>query len=394
MNKFTLLSLVTATTLYGGGDITPIMEPLHAKPVTTTTSTTFLKDISGYLRAGYQQTDIDAAGTFTDMALGGKLHLETNDWQGLSLGTSLYTTNVMGQNDGNGVPFFDANNGSYTILGEVYMQGEWDDTLIKIGRQEIDTPFLDTDDIGMVPNTFEAAYLINQSIPDTTLTLAHVTKMAGVDANDPSTFDKININDKIQIAGLEHTLQELHIGVWYYHLDNPQINHMLYMDLNYNYPLGAAALDFGLQYAHRNYKSNDDADLYGAKADLNIDHTGLTIGIAYNTSHFNIITNGFGGGPFYTSSEHQTIREANVDGKGLRLGGEWHATIIGLEALTAGYYRLQLEDNNNANATEHDVTISYALSNDLTLDGIYSRVDDTINGDKFTNLRVFVNYLY
>ncbi len=47
-----------------------------------------------------------------------------------------------------------------------------------VGRQVIDTPFADSDDIGMMPNRFEAYTLRNSDLENTTLTVTHIVKMA------------------------------------------------------------------------------------------------------------------------------------------------------------------------------------------------------------------------
>jgi len=137
---------------------------------------TFIDTVEGYVRSGVQLTDIKHDDTYTDIALGGKLHIDTKAFYGINAAASLYTTNALGKQEGNGIPFFDADNHSYTILGEAYLKGKWENTALTVGRQEIDTPFADTDDIGMIPNTFEAAMLVSQITEDTTMTLGHLHK--------------------------------------------------------------------------------------------------------------------------------------------------------------------------------------------------------------------------
>ena len=125
MKKITALSIITATALMAGGNITPI-EPKVETVAPAVQDDAFIKTVDGYIRAGYQNTDITGDTDYTDSALGGKLHIETAAWNGISAGASFYTTNVIfGNDEGNGVPFFDINNDSYSILGEAYLQGQW-----------------------------------------------------------------------------------------------------------------------------------------------------------------------------------------------------------------------------------------------------------------------------
>ena len=169
--KLSIAVLLAAnTSLIAGGDIIPVLEAPNGVE-----ESSFIKDANGYIRAGYQNSDISGDTDYTNTALGGKLHIETRSLSGISAGASIYTTNVVfGNTEGEGIPFFDANNDSYTNLGEAYLIGKWVNIKLKIGRQEIDTPYLDTDDIAMVTNTYEAALFINKEIPNTTIKLANV----------------------------------------------------------------------------------------------------------------------------------------------------------------------------------------------------------------------------
>jgi len=117
-------------------------------------------------------------------AIGGHLKFETADYNGLSFGAAFYTTNrvlydlesdtssmlntTLLKNDGS----------SYSILGEAYLQYKYENTAFKAGRQKLDTPMAGSDDARMLPNLFEAYVLSNKDIDNTTLIVAHVTKIA------------------------------------------------------------------------------------------------------------------------------------------------------------------------------------------------------------------------
>lgn len=389
MKKIATLSFITATFLMAGGDITPLPEAPQE-----TEKFSFIKTVEGYLRAGYQNTDITGDSDYTDTALGGKLHIETAPWNGISAGASFYTTNVVGNDEGEGVPFFDANNDSYSILGEAYMKGQWGNTTIKAGRQEIDTPFADTDDIGMVPNTFEAAVLVNSDIKDTTIVLAHIEKWAGVDVeNDPAEFERLNGDDGVQALGITYEGSEgLMLSGWYYHGNN--LVDISYAEAGYETNLDGITLGLGGQYAQQDWESDTATEIMGASLSLGVDAAGLTFGAAYNKADENGADNGFGGGPFFTSAEHLTLAEAGADGEAVMYSAEWDAGAAGLEGLTLGVGHLTLEDSTGAEATELDLTASYAFNDALGIDVIYSDIDDEINGDELTNLRIFVNYTF
>jgi hypothetical protein len=73
------------------------------------------------------------------------------------------------------------NQGDPTWLAESYVTYTAGKTLVKIGRQELDTPLAYTEKWNAAPNTFEAAVAINQSIENLVLIGAYVGNGNGYD---------------------------------------------------------------------------------------------------------------------------------------------------------------------------------------------------------------------
>lgn len=358
---------------------------------------TFVDTVEGYVRSGVQITDIKHDDTYTDIALGGKLHIDTKAFYGINAAASLYTTNALGKQEGNGIPFFDANNHSYTILGEAYLKGKWENTTLTVGRQEIDTPFADTDDIGMIPNTFEAAMLVNKAIKDTTITLGHLHKMAGVDAPYPSEFTRINDDQGVQLLGVSYEgISNLVLSAWDYRLNRYETDNIAYFEADYENKYNDFTYGVNLQYALQNAQipGADNADIYGIDASVGFENTGLALGVAYNKSEGNAADNGFGGGPFFTSSEHLTLAEANGEGEAFLYTLNWDAKSIGLENLSFLIGKFILEDDNGIQSDEIDFVASYSFSDALSIEAYVSHIDDKINAAKCKNTRVFLNYTF
>jgi hypothetical protein len=154
---------------------------------------------SGQIRAFYINRDYtfaDSTGTSsTDnkaldrdgLAVGGKLSYETAPLYGISAGAVFYTTNAMdsaspvaSKNDTTifGRDPVSGNRKNTTYLGQAYLQGQYGKTLVKVGRQQLDTPLAGSDDARMLPTLFEAAVVINSDIKDTTLIGSYVSKIA------------------------------------------------------------------------------------------------------------------------------------------------------------------------------------------------------------------------
>jgi hypothetical protein len=139
--------------------------------------------VSGQVRAFYINREMINSNYSRDgLAIGGKLGYETATLNGLSAGAMFYTTNKIDGESSvtthNDKTLFNSQDNGYTYLGQAYLNYKTGNTNIKVGRQELNTPMAGSDDVRMLPNTFEAAVLSNTDIKDTTLVAAHVTKIA------------------------------------------------------------------------------------------------------------------------------------------------------------------------------------------------------------------------
>lgn len=326
--------------------------------------------IFGQIRGGYVNLD-DNAGSKTDtLSIGGKLGYKTKKYNGLSAGATFYTSNPLGGVDDEGL-FLDSNGNGYSILGEAYVNADLGKTSIKLGRQEIDTPFADTDDIGMVPNTFEGLVVSNSSLSNTKLYGMHLSRWAGVDAPVPEKFTKMNDDDGINAIGAVYEPSDkLNVQGWHYNAKNG--TDISYIEAGFT-PL--ESLELGAQYATQD-GAGFDGKVWGLSASYGIGD--ITLSTAYNKVSDGQVTNGFGGGPFFTSAEDHTIAEADNQ----------EATTFGIEY--TGINKLTLaatQVNFDQGADELDLVASYEINDNLSADLIYSDMND--DG---TLTRAFINY--
>ena len=346
----------------------------------------------GNIRAAYQNQHPQSDDNVSDdeFALGVKLHFETGQYHGLQVGASLFTSMGNGEEGYEGVPFFDENNDNYAILGEVYLKGTFLNTTFILGRQSFDTPFADSDDIGMVPNTFEAYTLINRDMKDTTIFLSQVQKWSGVDSDDPGQFTELNGNKGMQILGVSYEgWNNTMLSGWFYNLSNEV--KITYLEADYeaqtvNYTYGGK-----VQYSYQDYEDAESSTIYGAAAFLGVKKIGLTTTIAYNRTNGTEANNFFGGGPFVTSAVHNTLREAGPDGNIILYTLEWDASVAGMEGLT---FVVNIDGHHEDlyYAKEYDIGMEYSYSDTLNFSAVYSDVN--YEEDAFRNLRVFANYSF
>jgi hypothetical protein len=116
---------------------------------------------------------------------GGKLGAETGSYYGFTLKGAVYTTQDLGLRSDNprktDAYMFDLDKTPYSLPGEAQVGFAAGNTTLTLGRQEFFSPIINSYEYRIIPNLFEAATLKNRDLPHTTLTLAHVGKMSGLD---------------------------------------------------------------------------------------------------------------------------------------------------------------------------------------------------------------------
>ncbi len=165
------------------------------------------------------------------------------------------------------------------IVDEAWIAGTVGKTTGKIGRMQLDTPLVFTETWSIAKNTFEAAVLINQDIPDTTIVAAYVGGSNGASningngtgvpavgianriqsqntSNTSNTTFSQFYNGAFAVAAINNSFKPLTLQAWYY--DAPQYVDALWLeaDLNCKKIPGLLA---GAQYTKINY--NKSAEL-------------------------------------------------------------------------------------------------------------------------------------
>jgi len=133
---------------------------------------------------------ISAGAGYTVLStLGLENNMVSNVWGGAheaTVGTGSTYGNVVG-----GAKVENAN-----WMNEAWLAVTAGKTTLKLGRMELDTPLAFTETWSIEKNTFEAAVVVNQDIPDTTLVGAYVGN-----GNGNETFGQ-NLNSNVQGLGL------------------------------------------------------------------------------------------------------------------------------------------------------------------------------------------------
>ncbi|SFV91062.1 hypothetical protein MNB_SV-4-616 [hydrothermal vent metagenome] len=307
--------------------------------------------------------------------------------------------------------FFDASNKSFALLSKAYIDGKWHNTEVKLGRQSLDTPFADSDDIRMMPNFFNAYTLKNTDIAHLTLQAGFIDKMAGWENGvDSSRFVDIaqvlgtDDTNGIYYASAAYDIDDLSLSLWYYRYTD--IADILYAEAGYAYTLFEyAALTLGLQFSDTHQTGaallgTKNAHTFGVSTKIAFASLGITLLGAYNKDNgkSGACDLSLGGGPYFTSMEDQTIDAIGAQGSAWMGAVGYDLSALGIKNMTCGIAFGKFtanEENMHYHTKETDIVVEYAPLDQFTMTAAYARVnhkDD--NGADFSQFRLIVSYSF
>jgi imipenem/basic amino acid-specific outer membrane pore len=328
-------------------------------------------------------------------ALGGQLKLETGAWNGLKFGVAAYISQEIGALSGDGEklnPDFFADGGdSFAYVGEAYLDYAWNGLNLRVGRQQIDTPFADTDDIRMHPNTFEALVVTYSGFEETLLVGGCLTRWAGYDSEGDITafkrFDDNTSSGAAVVGVVNESVEGVALQGWYYGIDD--LADAFYTEAVYSGELfDTLQFEAGLQAAYFAEKeaSGIDGSVGGVLLAAGSDAF-MLLG-AYNRAMNENGTapmDGLGGGPYFTSMEEMTI-DGLEDAEAYAFGAEADLSALGIDGLglclTYGVFKSDTASSDKAE--EVDVILSYEAAEQFVAEVSYAAIDDkheTLDGD-------------
>ena len=268
---------------------------------------------SGQLRFGYVSVSPDVAGAAdtSGAAVGGYIKLETAEWNRLQFAIAPYFSEKVDSLSGDAatneldISMFDANGDSYAYLGEAYVNYTFNNGSVRLGRQQLDNPFINTDDIRMSPNTFNALWANVEISKNLSVEAGSVKSWAGIDSGDDKDTFKRASNDGVTAIGATFKMKDHHtFQGWYYNFD--QNYSLMYLDAQY----ANGAFEAGLQYADfsEDNASGIDGNAWGISAAYSMGD--LSLSIAMNEASNDpgkAVDLGLGGGNFFASMDENVI---------------------------------------------------------------------------------------
>jgi hypothetical protein len=359
--------------------------------------------ITGQIRAmyaGYDYKDATQTDTYAS-AFGGGLKYELASLYGFNGAVAFKTSQDIGFISGEDEkhnPELSSSKGNYTDISEAYINYNYRDFNFKAGRQTLDTPLADSDDIRMIMNTFEA-YMATYSFNGFHFLAGNIQKWQGYDAGLDDGWVKAG-KDGANVAGVSYEDEIVKFGAWYYNIS--KLSDIFYTDLHVNYRFDK---DFSIHAAVQYLKENElenstvEAEIYGGMVEFVA--FGLGFNFAYNNSSAKqgkASFSGTGGGTLFTSMDTMILDEIAIDRDASSMVAGLSYTIEGFSLLYA-YGDFKGDENTmaqKAHIVEQDIGCGYNVDDEFIVAAIYVLEEDRENSSYSENdwnrLQVMINY--
>ncbi|MDO6639061.1 OprD family outer membrane porin [Shewanella sp. 5_MG-2023] len=373
------------------------------------------------------QRDFDGEATDRrDTSLGGLFYLRSGESNGISFGGSFASANPIWEtNDGlyglvgGGAPGMVTERQSVNRLQEYFVNGNWYDTNIRIGAQELRTPMMNPFPLRAIPFTYRGVSVENTSFDNLKLSALYITDYMGwtneefVSVADGvkgemqrngNNVANIDFDDNPMIAvGANYTIPtdvvKAKTSLWYYSMEDVYSQYHLKFDISKQF--GATEWYFKPSYLKQDSIGNLDAteanfDTYQAGFHLGTKWNGFDATVKYVKTGDGFVVAPFGDDKVIIQQVHQSAR-AGEEAYGAQLGYRFNedSVLSGVSAYV-NYANYQVDGNSATDIDETDFSITYDLAQ--YVDGLSVRARHAIvnyaEADDLTDTRFYVYYKF
>lgn len=371
--------------------------------------------ISGGLRALYSGYEYGGAQSQYATAVGAQIKYELAEFRGFHAAVEFSSSHDIGFATGEGVGHnaeISSTKGNYTELSQAYINYKNGGVNLRAGRQLIDTPLADSDDIRIIANTFEA-YTLSYEWESLTFMGGLLTRWQGTDTGlSAENHWSDTGEDGTHFGGLSYSDDFIDSSVWYYGISKDSdpnsatgnvANSSFYTDISLHIELSKEyALHTSAQYLSQKeaHGSAMDATIYGAMAEL-VMFEDFALSAAYNKSQKQEgkgSFSGFGGGTLYTNMDSMILDTITMDrdAQALVAGLTYRYNDFGFMYVYGAFDGEANSFGIKERIIEQNIGFEYTPDEKVTFAALYVKNEDKkeggSNGGDWENVRVLLSY--
>lgn len=379
--------------------------------------------LSGQIEAMYSDHQIDNNINPYSTAIGGQLMYKTASLNSFSAAVEFTTIHEIGgisgdNSDAKRATMMLGVDSHYTDLSQAFLEYGYEGLTLRVGRQLIDTPLADSDDIRIINNTFQGS-IVTYDINSFSIMAGYLDKWQGTDSglNKDNHWLRTG-QDGTYLAGVSYSSDLLDTSAWYYDISGESDatiaalfqnagSKSIYVDTTVHaISNDDFSLDISAQYLDQSEEdnSNVEAKIYGLMIEASIGNLGLMA--AYNDRSSEIgksSFSGFGGGTLFTNMDNMIIDVmSNEDANVFAAGISYSFSEVTLSYMYGGFNGDKDTNNAKEEIIEQDFVVEYAASKNLTLLAVCTINDDRedtgtgaiYSGGDFENYRLSLAYMF
>ncbi len=266
-----------------------------------------------------------------------------------------------------------------------------DKTSMIVGRQYLDTPLVFSETWNIVSNSFDAAVLVDQHLPKTTLVGTWITRAwnsgAVIDANFAGQYDTFGDKGAFAFGAITELIPSVSAQLWYYDISSIATAFWAQAETE------LSGISLGAQFANLSPKIGDDTTAFAAKVGYSVDS--FTVAAAFSQvsedGTLSVINSaglaGFGQSPLYTEAWWNFGYVGAPDTTSFSLLGE---TSMGRYDLGAYF-----TSANNDTGDMMDLTLTAGSSVgafDYSFAYIMTDADNQNDADAYNTLQAYLTY--
>lgn len=263
-----------------------------------------------HLRSYFLERNTDEEADKQALAVGGWITWKSGYWRDfIQFSATIYASQkAIGDSEKDGAGLLQPGQESYNGFSSIYTKlklGE--DTFLRLGRFEMNAPYVNGHDIRMTPNSFQGTTLAHKFNNNWDLGAGYLTRIKDRTSTDfEEAYDRAGLDgdDGVSLAGVRfHDDTGHHGGAYIYYA--PDVFNMVYGEYSHHFQLKKnSELIISGQYSHQSSTGDElggdlNGDLYGTK--LVWKNPVITTTIAYTLYNGDKIISNWGAAPGYTS---------------------------------------------------------------------------------------------